>query len=248
MPRIKIYGERNTNTNYLGKLIQLNLDTVEIPGVVPAQIMSLQKKLSGNERVRDLYFKFSFKHNLGWKHSQVRPMALLQKALVGQSNVCFISLTKNPYAWLLSLHRNPYHQYYHKKLDFETFLQIPWQTVWRDNCPKKLSSPMELWNTKNGSYLPLAEGNGLNLTTEGLLEDPQQVIEEISQHFNINKRSDIFRNYEKSTKDKRKNFSYYQDYYLNELWREQLSDEAIDIINHSIDSQLMAYFGYKLLP
>lgn len=58
--RVKIYGERNTNTNYLSQLIGLNLKAEEIPGVVPARIMALQRRLPGNELVRDLYFFFNY--------------------------------------------------------------------------------------------------------------------------------------------------------------------------------------------
>ena len=53
---IKIYGERNTNTNYISKLIQLNLNVQEVPGVAPPHIQHLQEMLPGKELVKDLYF------------------------------------------------------------------------------------------------------------------------------------------------------------------------------------------------
>ena len=40
---------------------------------------------------------------------------------------------------------------------------------------------------------------------------------------------------------------HYRDYYLNERWREELSSEAIDLINTTLDRELMDYFGYELL-
>lgn len=33
-PLIKMYGERNTGTNYLAKLIDLNLHASQLPGVM----------------------------------------------------------------------------------------------------------------------------------------------------------------------------------------------------------------------
>ncbi len=51
-----------------------------------------------------------------------------------------------------------------------------------------------------------------------------------------------------STKDKSNNFAYYQDYYLNERWRDNLSEEAISIINEAVDKNLMNHFGYEVLP
>ena len=50
---IKIYGERNTNTNYLEKLIHLNLDAQQLPGVAPRYVKTIQKILPGKEWLRD---------------------------------------------------------------------------------------------------------------------------------------------------------------------------------------------------
>ncbi len=246
---IKIYGERNTNTNYLSQLIKLNLDAYEIPGVVPPTIMSLQEILPGKELVRDIYFKLTYGRNLGWKHSRVKPIYILKRySIVRNNNIAFITITKNPYSWALSLYRNPYHQYYSKKLNFETFLRTPWKTVDRDNTKRWLSNPIELWNIKNSSYLQLSELNALNITTESIFVNPETAIEKIYKTFSIRKISDVFVNYEKSTKEKIKDFNYYKNYYLNEKWRDELSMDAISIINEAVDKTLMSNFGYKVLP
>jgi hypothetical protein len=245
---IKIYGERNTNTNYLEKLIDLNLDTTQVSGVAPGYVRAIQKLLPGKEWLRDLYFGASANHNLGWKHARAKSPGELEDLGVLQRKVCFVTITKNPYSFLLSLYRRPYsHQFGRVKPDFESFLQAPWKTVARDNCKPLLESPIALWNTKNASYLPLTELGGLNLTTESTVDDPAAVIQKISEHFSISRLSESFVNYEKSTKDASKNFSYYKDYYLNERWRDDLSGEAISIINQSVDRQLMNYFGFKVL-
>jgi len=245
---VKIYGERNTNTNYISKLIQLNLDAQELPGVVPPHTMKLQEILPGNEWVRDLYFYLTYKRNLGWKHTRAKPAPELKKYDILRSDVYFLTITKNPYSWLLSLHRRPYHQYYGRKPDFETFLSSPWKTVGRENCKTILRNPIELWNVKNSSYLQLAELNSLNITTESIFEDPRQVIDNISNQFSIDKISSEFVNCEESTKDQSKNTTYYRDYYLNERWRDGLSKDAISIINETVDKDLMSHFGYAVLP
>lgn len=49
---LKLYGERNTGTNYLTKLIDLNLDIEQLHGVVPSYIMRLQHHFIGDEWVR----------------------------------------------------------------------------------------------------------------------------------------------------------------------------------------------------
>lgn len=246
---IKLYGERNTGTNYVSKLIALNLDVDELRGVVPPLIRTLQRRLPGQELVRDIYFFLTYRHNLGWKHSRVKPPSKLKRYDTLKSEICFVTLTKNPYSWLVSLYRRPHHQYqyYDNKPGFETFLRSPWKTVGRDNCQKDLPSPVMLWNVKNSSYLQLRRLGGMNLTIESVLRDPENIVEKLSSHFGIDRVSGEFVNYERSTKGENKSFADYQSYYLNERWREVLSEESILIINEAVDKDLMDYFGYEVL-
>lgn len=245
---IKVYGERNTNTNYLSKLIQLNLNLIEVPGIAPDIVRKLQRALPGNELVRDVYFRLSYERNLGWKHACVRPQVELDRCGLVTSDLMFLTITKNPYSWLLSLHRNPYHQYYESKPRFEDFLQREWKTVGRDSLKRdSVSSPVELWNLKNRSYLGLDPARTVFSTTEGIFVDPEAIIREISSRFHVERKQARFENYERSTKDSSKDSAYYRDYYLRERWRDELSAEAIAIINERVDRDLMAHFGYQLL-
>ena len=241
---IKIYGERNTGTNYLSKLIELNLEAEQLPSVAPQNILKLQRLFPGREWIRDLYFHMSFNNNLGWKHCQVNHEKIKASRLYQKNRIAIITLSKNPYSWLLSLYRNPYHQHYTNKPDFKTFLQQPWKTVARDNIKTSLDNPIQLWNMKNASYL---QTDFLNLRSENLIGDPQTEVDRISTQFAIKKCTTDFINYEQSTKDSNKNNQYYQDYYQKEKWREQLDAEAIEIINYSIDKNLLRSFGYTLL-
>ncbi len=245
--RIKIYGERNTNTNYMSKLIDLNLIAKEVSGVAPQFILKLQRLLPGKDIVKDIYFFLTYRRNLGWKHTLVKPLQRLNSYGIVNEYLYFITITKNPYSWLISLHRNPYHQYYSLKPSFEEFLQTPWKTIGRDNIKLELKSPIELWNLKNKSYLQLKGKKSLQITTESIFENPNKIIDDISSKFSIPKKHDKFVNFERSTKDKNKNSNYYRQYYLAEKWREKLSDEAISIINASVDTQLMQHFGYHIL-
>lgn len=246
--RIKIYGERNTNTNYLERLIRLNLDVRQIPGVVPGHLRTIQAMVPGKEWLKNLYFARFNRSSLGWKHTRVMSPSEFETLGAKARDICFISITKNPYSWLLSLFRKPYSRQYQRGTPaFETFLQTPWKTLARDNCEELLENPIVLWNIKNASYLPLVDLNGLNITTESTVQDPEAIVDLISKHFSIEKRGKKFLNYEKSTKDTSKNFAYYQDYYLNERWRDDVSDEAISIINKVIDKSLMKRFGYQVI-
>jgi hypothetical protein len=248
---VKIYGERNTNTNYLGEIIRLNLDVLEIPGVVPKMMRRIQTRLPAKNRLRDLYFQLTFGRNLGWKHAKVKSAAELQEyRLLRHNRVIFITITKNPYSWLLSLYKRPYHQYHEyqdEKPDFESFLELPCSTVGRENLDGKRYNPVELWNVKNRSYLELAELQVLNLTSEEIFDDPQQVLRRISDKFDIDYRSSTFLNFDESTKYESKDSDYYRDYYVNERWRKNLTDQSIAIINRYLDREVMNRFGYQYL-
>lgn len=184
---LKIYGERNTNINYLSSLIELNLDIKQLPSVVPYRALKLQESLPGNEWLKDLYFYLTYRTNLGWKHSRIPPISKLLKNQILKYNLSFITLTKNPYSWLLSLYRQPYHQYYTEKPNFTTFLTTPWKTVNRENCPAVIENPIELWNIKNNSYLTLSEFKCLNFSSESLFINPESIIDTISNTFDIKK-------------------------------------------------------------
>jgi hypothetical protein len=245
---IKMYGERNTNTNYMSKLLELNLDVIEVPGVVPPIIMKMQKVLPGNELVRDIYFYLTYSKNLGWKHTCAKSSEELNQYELFKSNLIFFTITKNPYSWLLSLYRRPYHQYYSDEPSFETFLQRQWRTIGRDCVRNNPITPIELWNIKNKSYLQLDCKITTNITTERIFEDPEAVIRQISELHSIERKSGAFIHYERSTKEKGKDSAYYREYYLSEKWRKNLSSKAISIINESVDKELMSHFGYSVLP
>lgn len=253
-PFLKVYGERNTGTNYLSQLIKLNLKAYELPGSVPPKIdiwqRKLQRKLNIKELLKDIYFDISFHKNLGWKHSFVDPAKISRKSDLPLELTSFITITKNPYSWLLSLYKRPYHQYFNKgeKMDFETFITSPWKTVGRDNLRKKVSSPVELWNIKNGSYLQLKDNFSTeSIRYEDLLDDPQALTVLICKNLSIDLKFDKFKNYKKSTKEKAKDTHFYRDYYLKERWKAKLSKSSISLINEQLDEEIMHFFRYEKL-
>jgi hypothetical protein len=92
---IKIYGERNTGTNYLASLIERNISFIE-----------LRENACAISPV-DSSIALSKMGKLGWKHRLVSAQHL-QKNDIRRESILIITLTKNPYSWLLSLHRRPY--------------------------------------------------------------------------------------------------------------------------------------------
>lgn len=245
---LKLYGERNTSSRYVAALIRKNLRVRLVRSNKFMLIDDWQRRLPGKEWLRDLYFRFTYSQNLGWKHAKVRSREELSVAKELYPDLMYVTLTKNPYSWLLSLYRRPYHMYLgDPKPSFEEFLSMPRKTLGRDDMSEKFATPIELWNVKNRSYLSLDDELTVRLKSEEVLEDPAAALSRIALVKSLKWKEKEFVDYKQSTKGESKTSEDYRRYYLAEEWREQLTPESTQIINRSIDRDLMDYFGYNLI-
>lgn len=245
--QLKIYGERNTGTRYLEKLIAANVDTRLLPGVAPRTVARLQRWLPGTQWLRDLYFRLSFCNNLGWKHALIMPVTYLNRCRQDAELPGIITLTKNPYSWVLSLYRRPYH-YRGKRVPFEDFLTQPWHTTGREAYPGAFSSPIDMWNRKNAAYLQIPDNfTVINLRYEDLVDDPEATINRVSKKFALPRHTPAFAPVLESTKHDGRHYADYQRYYADERWRQELTDTAIARINERLDLHLLKQFGYDKL-
>ena len=244
LKEIKIYGERNSGTNYMEELLRTNLNA-RIIRYVPSQ--SFGKYLK-KESFIGLVYEYNKNEYLGWKHGKPRIKAINNYQ---NSKLLVITVTKNPYSFLLSLKRRPYHYRGNKDCDFKTFISSNWQTIMRDNCGfKNIHSPMDLWNIKNKSYLELGQKVNkvvLNLKYEDIVLDPLKIVEKVVGILNEDFEANKFTNVEKSTKHDQKLYEEYKTFYLNEEWRKELASEDIELINERLDLELMEQFGYQKL-
>lgn len=252
MKTIKIQGERNTGTNYLVKLIRTNLGAQVIDGIVPPLGVRIAKKipLLDEERVFDRYFELTHSKNLGWKHAVAPNESAIAAFLKNNGPLLFVSLVKNPYAWLLSLARKPYHNYEKIGDSFLDFLQKEWRVVGRENAAGNYPNPIALWNDKNRSYLELSKSSADAHTFryEELLVDPKTILQSIAKTAEIEWDHSSFHNVEGDVKkESKKDFSYYQNYYLDELWKDKLTSEEINYINQHLDLELVKALGYEIL-
>ena len=92
---LKIYGERNTGTNYLIQLLGRHIDFIEEKG--SAYLLASTKPTVDLDET----------DGLGWKHRLISAEYLRERG-VKRESILIITLTKNPYSWLLSLHKRPY--------------------------------------------------------------------------------------------------------------------------------------------
>jgi hypothetical protein len=241
MKQIKIFGERNTGTNYLKALMETNLNVRIVPGSVP-----VKSGLMRNPLLFDLLYDIRYKKHHGWKHGMPDPIRLEKLATSGET--LFVTLIKNPYTFLQSLYRRPYHHQGVLPETFLEFVQTPWKVLRREHVPlHSFPTPVHLWNEKTRSYLELHRklpNHTMLLTYESLLSDPEETIEYIGNTYGFRLKNDNFVNIIRSTKPDEKHYSDYRTYYLEEVWRRDFPREAIPIINKNLDHNLMAQFGY----
>jgi hypothetical protein len=249
---LKLYGERNTGTNYVHKLLAANLDVHLLRGVPPRvlNVAIRSNKLPYTEKIQDTYHRLSFRYDLGWKHAFAPSPSEIVSRRVPRAGLRFVTVSKNPYAWVLSLYRKPYNYYpvWETKPSFEEFLVSPPPFLERERAPVSLRDPVDVWNRKNASYFGLSTAfPTANLRYEEVLDNPQTVVEGLGVTLGIPMGRGEFENHERSTKDRGKDFSYYRDYYLQRRWREQLNPEQIELINERLDRSIVERLGYELL-
>lgn len=255
---VKVYGERNTGTNYLIKLLQLNVEAHLFRGTLPPRLARFRGFLNRmtannwliNETYMDAYFGCSVGMNLGWKHG-CPPRAALEK-MAKEKELTVITLTRNPYSWLLALFKRPYHyQGDVKRMMFSEFLRRPWKATRRDRNEKLFANPIALWNVKNRAYRALSTLAGtrvVNATFENLLTDPQAFMTRLSSESGLRLKPGFFTNYEESVKrDDGKDHDYYKTYYREERWKQDLRSEDVAWINQHLDFEVSRWFGYEKL-
>ena len=257
-PLLKIYGERNSGTKYLTKLTRRNLHLKILPGVFQSNQLKVepeevratarQREMPEGQVKRDLFFEETFSCNLGWKHSLVKSAKCLQAYEICSENISFLTITKNPYSWLLSLFRRPYDQWWRQEVDFDTFLTSPWLTVGRENGPRTFSSPVELWNRKNASYLPLGKRfPTVNLRYEDLLANPRRAIQRVWAMASCQWKQSSFVAVDQLRPDSSAGLAFYRAYYLEEQWKEKLSPYSIGLISERLSDEMLKHFQYEKL-
>lgn len=246
IPAIKIYGERNCGTNYLEKLIELNLEC----NLLKLNLNRLQITLLKNIKYDFVYntiHKIQRNQTLGWKHG-CPPLQNINKF---PDPLLIITITKNPYAYISSLYKKPYHIKGAKPDSILNFIKHKWKTRERDLTDQRiLKSPIELWNIKNHAYLSLSthvKHKVVNTNYEELIQDPERFIRKIAAVLNLElKRSNSFQNYEDSTKSSGQKFTNYQDFYLNKKWLDQFDSESLQFSNSILNYDLMKRLGYSV--
>jgi len=238
---VKLFGERNTGTNFVSQLIERNLDVRMLDGGAPWVLYRLQPW----EWPRDLWFASTGRFNLGWKHSypdhdRIRRFCAIHRLVI-------VTVSKHPYPWLLSMLRRPYH-YPDAPGSMNEFLETTYPVMRREHADHPPLEPVSLWNRKYAAYRDLDRlpVTWLHVRYEDALVDPEGVIRRIAGKVGV-RPPDVLRVVERSTKRNTPDrFDDYRRYYLEGQWRDKLTSEQIAWINDRLDADLVRYFGYEL--
>ena len=254
---VKIFGERNTGTRALSRMLS-GQPEVRMRPIGEAGAMNLPE----NEDLRDVIdttyqgkWRKVYRDALcdneqvgvcptkAWKHTlPVWDTAFSAK----QGHVIFC--VRNPYSWLLSLAKRPYHQKGPQAKTLTDFVKRPWLTVSRDNMAPLLRSPMELWNAKLSAYLTFMREADIPTGTirfENFVARPAMEVKRVLANFEIP--HDKVHPFGVSTKNSQIPLGEISRYYATESWKRALTEELVTEINERTDWDLAAKFGYYQL-
>jgi hypothetical protein len=206
-------------------------------------------KIYGEQNSGTIYLEWLLKKNLdatlldsydfGWKHRIAPSKDELTEKM--KQEVLYLCLVKNPYSWLISMHKRPYHHESLHKLSLMEFIKYSYGDY---------RNPIVMWNQKNDSYVKMEEYVQLHeiVKYEEILEDPPKFMNLLAEKFGFSKPA-IFKNISSLLTNSHgiKSQSFHKDYYLNEDWRKNLRHDHVKEINSWLDRDLMQKLNYSII-
>ncbi len=261
-PVVKLFGERNTGTTFLARLITANYDVQLLRSsfMTPALAAALEAR-TDNPMLFQLLKEYEVDRataaaepeHLGWKHSCVPP-DLFERAPYEELRV--VCITRNPYAFMRSLLRHPYHGFMlPKPRKLLELTNTPWKTVARDRVEAAfLDSPVQLWNLKVASYFRLQERHPdkvLILRYEELVAAPDLAFDSLDALLGQAGRRQVPMEAVKQLTGWRRFFRPGFSVYARRAARfdpQSLGAEALEAINRYLDPEVVAQAGYAMVP
>jgi hypothetical protein len=247
---VKIFGERNTGTNALSRIIEANSEARCLPAT-SGELNPLLGRIGNTEwlpgkRMRERLLDSIFEGQSplsAWKHCATNfpDAAPFDGMLV-------LFTIRHPASWVVSLFKHPYQRVGRRPATLAEFLNSEWETAGRERLGRATIRPLELLQAKLDSYLGFAAELAKRGIAHRFLRFEDIVLNQTKLYSMIapeleNSRAD-FHQLESSTKDRSKTLDDYRNYYGNERWREALSG-----LEASIDAQVdwtkFERFGYR---
>lgn len=260
-PLVKVFGERNTGTRALLQMLRRSGEvTLRMAGAgSPAE---QRRRAEMEARIseqftgawRKLYMdalRDNLRHRtdplVTWKHA-----APEWHQSYADERASVIFMVRNPYSWVLSMVRRPYHIAGRRPAGLEELLTRPWLTQRRDNTGILLPDVLALWQAKLDAYRRFAvqaKAHGVNtgvLNFEAFVADPVASAKAALRNCGIP--AENLRPARRNTKDSGQRLSEIQAYYGQEKWRADLTRGSVAMINSRMDWGLAGEFGYRRLP
>lgn len=262
MHDVKIFGERNTSTNALRKIIEQNSASRVFPSMADEIDPGFRGRLVPWQRLNRVMAPFD-RHfmtrrteaaidrvfatrgpELAWKHTATRfdHPGGLEGRLV-------IFCVRNPWSWILSFYKNPYHILTDKPDSLEGFVDFPWRLAGRDNVPARTLAPMRLYEAKLKSYVDFMDRHGdaticRIVRFEDLILRPEEVWTGLRRFLKAPAETFMPLTSSPKSKDKDKTIDFYRDYYGRERWRPEV-EPLIPRLQAQVLPDLLARFGYE---
>jgi hypothetical protein len=257
---LKIFGERNTSTNALSRIVQANSRSCLAPSVVAEIDPVLRRRLETlyrlgrlapfrglAYRLREAIIDRSFRKApdlYAWKHAATR-----FEDVGVFAGLSVLVTVRHPASWVLSLFKNPYQLPPGRPGFLDGFLDCELTTVGRERLGGRALRPLDLYAEKLRAYLDFFEQldrAGIPwrvVPFETLVMDQPRGFAAIRDL--LTDPTEDFEPLRSSTKSSDKSLATYQAYYGDELWRDELGP-TYDRIRKEFPETLAAEFGYTL--
>jgi hypothetical protein len=256
----KIFGERNTGTNFLTKIIRLNTDLQHIDSssirrssqkkdaiirnciqknLIPVSAPIINQYLAPLvlDRFIDEQREDEFAITFGWKHARILKDKIMQSQRY--SDTLFICLIRNPWRFISALHKRPYNLFPKVKCTLEEFIAMPCLANQRDGLEDLLViNPVDFWNQKVSSYFSFADESNqvLIIYYEELVCDPESFLNKLRTFCKVSDKMTIPSN---STKGDPRSFDDYRQEALHYDARKTLGNLAYTMILERLDHKVL---------
>ena len=247
---IKIFGERNTGTRAIARIIKNNSKSfvytkkeTDMFGVFLYlmhffRLIRIKRKYK--QYIKDHVY---LKQNLTW---QWKHCATNFESLDEVENVHFVFMVRDPLSWLLSFYKNPYERLIELPEQFGEFIHCEWKTSGRERLKRQTISSIKLYEKKllyYKKFIKFLECNNVSYSIirfEDLIHDQETEFRKIEKFLDSPEKE--FEELKKSTKGRDKNIDYYKNYYDNRLWLHEISDEIRK--DFHFNEELMRWLNY----
>ncbi len=247
----KIFGERNTGTNFVDRLIQENFVACKLHGAnrIHGHLRKFAGRVPENERGRfrsaalDLDSARMVYSDFGWKHA-VPPHDVIATAPHAK-NTLFIAVAKHPVAWLQSLVERPYNPVDDAPSTLSEFIRHEWELTGRDNVPGHTHiNVVDLWNLKNAAFRRLEQSaqRSIVIAYEDILHGPEDFLGRVAAHL-VRANGEFVWEMDSTKKDDLTFADYRKKYELASICA-AVSGADLDYIRSRADEGIMKSFGY----